>query len=520
MRKTSTCPSCQEPVTLVEVPPATLVECPLCLAQFELAEALDFVAEWADENGPPELVVIELREASPPGEEPDLAAAEHLTEVQESHRAAAPVDASAPIRSGSEPSEAEDQASAETPVQVRCPCCRESFALADLLLADRDEPLGPEAASAILADGAIRPSDPQKAMSFRFGAGPAVDHSDFRLESVEARPNASVEAFEFAAPVGGNGGGKTDGGWATRGQRERGGLKDLIGAVVGGAAGLIITYYLLNLLGGPRFDMLRVYLPGVKHTAVHRPDWLGGPPEDEFDSGIDGALARDVDTPEPVLEKPATASTAPSASVVPPAGTEPAGTPTVEPVPAAETLPADYVGPLDPPKADSDDFGRALREVDRLAKAGPLTEEGYEAWCRLAVPATFIPRNDGNPQTQPRLEAMQRLLKALTLDDVKTIGRLATERVRNADRTSRGVLLVGTALDPNTPNGKGFVTDLDVAETRAQVVMAHDQKLPIGPNDRILVLGYVVDRPQDTTQGLETELPQIIWVRRAARFGG
>lgn len=47
-------------------------------------------------------------------------------------------------------------------------------------------------------------------------------------------------------------------------------LGHLLGVVAGGAAGLALGYYLLNLLGGPQFDWFKVPLPGVPHTERHR----------------------------------------------------------------------------------------------------------------------------------------------------------------------------------------------------------------------------------------------------------
>lgn len=43
-----------------------------------------------------------------------------------------------------------------------------------------------------------------------------------------------------------------------------------LGVLAGGVAGLALGYYLLNLLGGPQFDWLKVPLPGVPHTERHR----------------------------------------------------------------------------------------------------------------------------------------------------------------------------------------------------------------------------------------------------------
>ncbi len=517
MPKTSTCPSCQEPVTLVDVPPASLVECPLCLSQFELRDALDFVADSDEEDGPPEIMVVEIREAATPSENAENSDEGEFTEFEEAE------DGGEKKESGPD-SPGEDgscEALPEDPVEVRCPCCGDSFALQDLLLATTNEPIGSGAASAIFRDGSIRePAGGPTGIKIDLG-GPAIDHSDFRLQSVEGRPTPAAGAFEFAPPVGADSAGvdKPESGRIRRSRRERGGLKDLVGAIVGGAAGLLITYYLLNLIGGPRFDILRVYLPGVKHTTVHRPGWLGGPPEDEFDSGIGAAVGQVQEPPKPA-ETPKSESNAQKKPENSPDAQVPSEVAAEEPLPSQETLPADLVGLLDPPQPTSEELGQALREVDRLAKAGPLTEEAYEMWCRVAAAATFIDRVDGNPQTQGRLDAMQRLLKDLSIDDVAKIGQLATRRTGDPDRASHGILLAGSAHNPNTPKGKGFMTGLKLADTGAQVVLASDRKLPIQPDDRILVLGYLVDRPKEAIQGLDTELPQIIWFRTVAKFGG
>ncbi len=257
----------------------------------------------------------------------------------------------------------------------------------------------------------------------------------------------------------------------------------------------------------------------MKHTTVYRPGWLGGPPEDEFDSGIGAAVGQAQETPKPAETPKSEANTRKTPEDLPSAE-ERVDSAGAAPAPSEKALPADYVGLLDPPQRTSEELGQALREVDRLAKAGPLTEEAYEMWCRVAAAATFIDRVDGNPQTQGRLDAMQRLLKDLSIDDVAKIGQLATRRAGNPDRASHGILLAGSAHNPNTPKGKGFMTGLKVADTGAQVVLASDRKLPIQPDDRILVLGYLVDGPKEAIQGLDTELPQIVWFRTVAKFGG
>ncbi len=501
MPNTSTCPKCEQPVTLIDAPEASLVECPHCQEQFELAEALDFVAESDEEDGPPELSLIELREAEEPPEESDDSLTEEVPEEELA-----------------EEGREDEETPEEEPVQVRCPCCQDSFALEHLLLAETNEPIGSESASAILPDGSVREADSTR---FSFGGSEDSDddHSEFRLESVEERPSASAGAFEFAATAGTDEDGpeSPEALRARRRRRERGGMKDMMGAIFGGAAGLLITYYLLNLIGGPRFDMLNVYLPFVKHTLVHRPDWLGGPPEEEeFDSGLGDALEADEEMPEPTPKK-RKAKGKGKDKVEPTVVADPPEMPVDEPV-TEETLPDDYVGVIAPPQVKSEELGKALREVARLAEAGPLTEDGYEAWCRVAEVATFIDRNDGEPQTQSRLDVMRSLMKELSGADVTKIGQLATRRTLNPDRVNHGILLAGKARNPNMEKGKSYMTGLVVAGTGAKLVIASNRKLPIQEDDRILLLGYVVDEPKEATQGLDTELPQITWAQTVVKF--
>ncbi len=514
MPQTSTCPKCDQPITILDAPEASLVECPLCQEQFELTEALDFVAESEECDCPPELIMVERREEEDSPESAEEVLAEETPDEERPEEL--------PEEGVSEDEVAEEEATEEPPVQVRCPCCRDSFALAEVLLAETDEPLGADAAFAILADGSVRePADSAGGMRFDFGGETGVDedHTGFSLESVEERPAASPGAFEFAAAPSGDAD-QADGSEAVRTQRrrrERGGMKDMVGAIFGGAAGLLITYYFLNLFGGARFDMFNVYLPGVKHTAVHRPGWLGGPPEEEvFDSGIGDSLEAAEETPRPTPKKRKPKEDKEKQD------TSPAEEPTDEPIPPEpeeETLPPDYVGLLDPPQVTPKELGQALRTIDQLAEAGPLTEEGYEQWCLAARAATFLDRKDGDPQTQERLNAMRRLLKGLSDADVTTIGEFATRRAANPDRASHGVLGAGTVRNANIKMGNAYITGVIIVGTEAKVVVASDRKLPVQAGDRILIPGYLVDKPKDAVQGLDTEQPQVTWVRTVEKLG-
>lgn len=56
-----------------------------------------------------------------------------------------------------------------------------------------------------------------------------------------------------------------------RRRRERNPIRDLLGAVIGGALGLAVTYLGLCYIGGPQFNMLELPLPGLAKPAEEKP---------------------------------------------------------------------------------------------------------------------------------------------------------------------------------------------------------------------------------------------------------
>lgn len=492
MPQTANCPRCQQAITIPAVPTENaVVQCPLCQERFDLSEALDFVAETESEPLPPELIIISA------GSEEGGGAAETSTESGEP-------------ASGGESSE-------DGPNEVRCPCCRRAFRLETLLLAETDEPLGQEAAARILGRAGSAEPAAEGGMRFDFGSSAdRGDHTDFRLQlgGGERLPEPAG-AFQFGAPIGAggqSGAGEARGAAARpRPRRNRGGLKDLIGAILGGAAGLLITYYMLNLIGGRRFDFLQVYLPGVRHTAAHRPDWLGGPPEESEE-----AADPELDDRKAVERRPSVGGGSPpkvagdGGQAHPPVAVEESAPQDVAES-ATEASPPDSIGLVNPPEVTPDLFGTALKAVAEAMKPGNLNEEGYAAWCRLAEAATFVDRRGGGPQMQYRFDAVRRLLRDLDAEDFARIGQWAGHRLADSGRTSDGILLVGTAANPNTPRGKGYMSTLQVAGTGERVVVVSSSILPIAQDDRLLLLGQIVDHPKEALRGLDTELPQVIW---------
>ncbi len=228
----SKCPKCRQPVMIPDgVDAAARVRCPLCAVIYPLREALA--------QGPPALIPVDTNVMG--GLKPDSEALVKSDLVSEPYHVP---DADDVV----EPSEAET----ETPPGE-----------------------GPE-----LDVWHKVEETPQ------IETGPA-DETSAATEGRRAPVDTEVFAFVGEEePEGEPAAGAA--GRPRRRKKEKSLAKEMLGVVVGGFFGLAAAYYALNWLGGPRFDFLKVYLPGVPHTVRYRPAVL----EDEIPP-------READAPRP-----------------------------------------------------------------------------------------------------------------------------------------------------------------------------------------------------------------------------
>ena len=482
MPSISTCPKCAERVTVPNgLAESAAVRCPVCDAEYPADEVTDLTADIdeTDDEGdlPPELIPIE------PSMETESDSID---------------DESGPL--------------------VKCPCCEAQFGLAEVIVVATGEELGSEAAAAIGPDGSVtciddEPDESTYAIAIDTGIEPpppAYGAFDFRDREADRRDGTLANAVAAA-------------GARRRRDGEKHPLRLIVEIVLGGVAGLAITYYGLNFFGGPRFGWFEVYLPGVAHTVEHRPAWWpsisGQPDSDETDTD---QTATPIETPvepsdtgldgfggvlppvEPELEAPPMEAPIPAEEP----SEKPAGEPKEEPSPPPP------VGPADPPSFTSDELGQVLKTTHSAFTADALTDETYRRLCQLAQTVTFVETADGGPKLINRLEAVDILLRKIGSEELNLIkiGEMAASLAYDQERTENGILLAGT-LESSLKLGQAHGAGVQLSGTDSPLVVVSKTPLPAKVGDRVLVLGSVVDKPAENMVGVDTGMRRVIWSR-------
>lgn len=312
------CPECGQPVTAgVEADRSALVACPICDGQFTPGEAVELADEWVQAS-PPGLVPLWPADTSADvGQELSQRGSEPCAVAEES-----PVEPLSPPESEETPSsraaggemagdeegtggrgghEAGLDEAASGAVEaatdqtddplVQAPGQATEFPLSQLVIAATGQPLGKELAAVVARQ--VRSGSPEPDGA---GASPFA----FLSQAVDEAPR-----FDFAPDQQTDWSGQI--GWPLadrQRRRKKSWLRELVGIVLGGLAGLAVGYYVLNYFGKhERFNFLNVYLPGVQHTVKYRPEWWprwGSEPSDpsqpaaeEEDPGGGGAGRRD-----------------------------------------------------------------------------------------------------------------------------------------------------------------------------------------------------------------------------------
>ncbi len=441
---------------------------------------------------------------------------------------------------------------------VRSPFAPEPFPLSQLIVDAMGEPIGPAAAALIVRHGLLRPISEQEAAEMtpseealaRGALGEeqaeAFDFSTFSAQQEGAAPGVPLSA-------------------RPRKRAEVNPIKEMIGIVLGGAVGLLIGYYLLNIFGGARFDFLNVYLPGVKHTYKYAPAWL---PE-WAKVGIPSAGSEESDQQEPSSKakqnnRPSTSTPKTSRADSPstrvgketggsqeesgspstpqPSASKPQDKPSTKQTPSAKTSPRLELAGA--PSYTSDDLGKALRDVLEVfgckqcnstgqvtktvvevqqingqpkeiskpitvpcdvCKGQPskvITQETYRQFCHLAEVLCFVSGPEDQGQLADRKLGVRTLLERAA-EEPANVEKIGPWAESLLEDAAR--LTMGIVLSGKLgrvqQQGSWQQYELDLAGTDRKVPLLMKTSPPAAEGDTVLVLGCVVEDPSDTLPG-------------------
>ena len=482
-----------------------------------------------------------------------------------------PVYQPAPAEAASQEEPAEEVPPLDLDPLVRAPFSPEAFPLSQLIVDATGEPIGPVAAGMIVRYGLLRPLSEEEAAAM---APPQA-----------AEPEAAIDTFDFSqlATAAAEGTAGVPISARPRKRAEVSPIKELIGIVLGGLMGLLIGYYLLNIFWGQRYNFLKIYLPGVKHTYKYAPAWV--PPWLKGADSTTQAEPENIPPESPQNNKNTKGQTGPKAKL-PPAGSSPAGPPAAG-APVGEkrqegNQPASSpsVGPsdkppaskpkqkpsaksasapnpakfqvLDAPSYSSKDIAQAIQEVQEVfgcqqcnstgqqtktvtelqqvdgqpkevsrqittlceaCKGNPpkaITEEAFDRFCRLAEVLCFQTGPDNQTVQEGRLTVRNLLQRAAEEPaNLEKIGPRAASRWNDAARLSMGLLAAGT-LGSSKPLGPWRLYELQLAGIDQKVPLLLSTAPPAQSEDRVLVLGAIVEDPATTLEGYSGTQPALL----------
>lgn len=307
-------------------------------------------------------------------------------------------------------------------------------------------------------------------------------------------------------------------------------LGQMAGILMGGALGMIVGYWILNYLGGPRFDFLDIPLPWVPHTQTARPapEHSPAPPP-----AAAGPLMEE--------EEPPPRRSAGESAV-------PAGASSVQPPPIAPVA-------MPFPKYSSDDLAEALAAADAAAgceacgstgfviktvvagttvasgktietqakqrqpcevcggkPTGRIDADAYQKFCRLSEVLTFIDIERSDANLAARKDAVEQVFLRAAADHEKqaALGRLSFHHLENRARTQQGVLLAGTVQELGR-SGEFHWARLLLFGLPEEITVVYRTAARLKPRDRVLLAGSIIDDPIQRLPGYAGTAAQVVW---------
>lgn len=474
----STCPKCKGQVTVPDgIDHEAEVRCPRCAVVYPLREAL---AEL-----PPALIPVDTENITPASPDSEAAASSGLIS-EPFHVPPTQPEAKPDEQAESPEAEAEEPGDMGAGLDVW-----EKVDSAPQIDLGR-------------GDLAAEEADGQEAAAEAF-AGFAMEESEQEVPADEGRP----------APVP-----------RRKKKKQKSALREMVGAILGGFLGLAIGYYLLNWIGGPRFDFMEFYLPGVPHTYKHWPGAdAGKSPQPDDRPGKPAANRSPQGEPsrqeQPLPERPgrsAEDSPPPERGPQPPPREPAARQPPAESEPAP--LPPEQVGPVNPLSFTSDELGEALKSAHEAVRdADPtalMSLETYQALCRLGHVLAFVRRDPADGRLVSRQQAVQGILEDLGRagGQPDEVGRLAGELLQREPRPGNGILLGGRVRGVASKGGLHGLT-VKLPDPYPLITVMSDRPLPVGTQDGVLILGSIVEDPAQNVVGYDGTQPLLIWAGTA-----
>ena len=141
-----------------------------------------------------------------------------------------------------------------------------------------------------------------------------------------------------------------------------------------------------------------------------------------------------------------------------------------------------------------------------------LTDQFYQAFARLSEAVTYPPPQE--PGIQELILNVSDLLKTFVNQPKKLamIGNETVEWLERSDRPSQGIFMFGTVTQINGP-GPVYETKLELASLKKRtvtVVSRVDPRSTFATGDRILMLGAIVDRPDQNLLGYVGDEPMVV----------
>jgi hypothetical protein len=293
-------------------------------------------------------------------------------------------------------------------------------------------------------------------------------------------------------------------------------IGQLAGILLGGAMGMVVGYWILNYLGGPRFDFLHVPLPLVPHTQAAREAL---PPSPQ--PAPARALMEEEEPPprQPASMPPASApaDTAPGPPMSSPAPSSAPTFPSYSADQLAEALSAAHAA-AGCENCQSTGFIQKTPQ-DRQScpvcggkPARRINADVYAKLCQLAEAITFVELDAGDPQFSHRKQSAEQVFLWAASDRQKqaALGRMTSHLLANRQRKQSGILLAGT-VQASGQTGDYFWTRLVLFGLPEEVTVVASAPLRFKPQSRLLLAGSIIDDPRQRLPGYSGIAPQVVF---------